>query len=71
MPVLSGEKKKHFLICYENHSKQETADRFGVLKEAVLDYSHRYDRKDENHEHLMDRMHLNRHRNTVPPSEEK
>jgi len=43
MPVLSVEKKKDLLIFYKNHSTQETAERFGVSKETVLDYSHRYD----------------------------
>ena len=71
MPVLSVEKKKELLIYYENHATQETADRFGVSKETVLDYSHRYDRNDENLEHLMDRRHLNRHRNAASPSEEE
>jgi hypothetical protein len=71
MPVLSVEKKKDLLIYYENHSTQETADRFGVSRETVLDYSHRYDRNDENLEHLMDRRHLNRHRNAASPSEEE
>ena len=51
--------------------KRQRTGGFGVSKETVLDYSHRYDRNDENLENLMDRRHLNKHRNAASPSEEE
>ena len=59
MSVLSAEEKKLLLVYFDTHSTQETADKFGVSKGTVQDYSHRYDRNDENLENLMDRRHLN------------
>ena len=71
MSVLPIEEKKLLLIYYENHSTQETADRYGVSKETVLEYSHRYDLNNDNLENLMDKRYMNRHTNAASPSEEE